>query len=95
MGTLLQILSIFFGIVTLLSGLSLLAFSLPRDPFLPAIFYTGLALIGISISLIILYKSDKKKSNLSSSINILNERYAKGEITIEELDKMRKDLENS
>ena len=95
MGTLLQILSIFFGIVTLVTGLSLSGFSLTRDPFLPAIFYSGIALIGIGISLIIVYKSDKKKSNQSSSFNILKERYAKGEITIEELDKMKKDLDNS
>ena len=89
-------LSLIFGIIVLLIGLPLSLIALTSDPFLSGLFYTGLVLIGIGIFLIKKYDWDKKKSRLKlrneSAIDILRERYAKGEITKEEFEKMKKDL---
>jgi len=99
MGTL----SLIFGVIALLIGLPLAGIVITlHNPFWP-LFYFALALLGIGIFLIIKYGKDKKKSqsvlydksNESSAIGILKERYAKGEISKEEFDKMKKDLENS
>jgi len=91
MGTL----SLIFGVIALLIGLPLAGIIITQqNPFWP-LFYFALALFGIGIFLIRKYGKDKKKSNESSVIGILKERYAKGEITKEEFDKMKKDLENS
>ena len=99
MGTL----SLIFGVITLLIGLPLAVIAITRESFLAGMFYTGLALIGIGIFLIKKYDKDKKKSqsvlydksNESSAIDILKERYAKGEISKEAFEKMKKNLENS
>jgi len=91
-------LSLIFGIIVLLIGLPLSLIALTSDPFLSGLFYTGLVLIGIGIFLIKKYDWDKKKSRLElrneSAIDVLRERYAKGEITKEEFEKMTKDLES-
>ena len=39
--------------------------------------------------------SDVESKKINSSLDILKDRYAKGEITKEEFEKMKKDLENS
>ena len=99
MGTL----SLIFGVITLLIGLPLAVLVITqKDPYWP-MFYAGLVLFGIGIILIIKYDIDKKKSqsvlydksNESSAIDILKERYAKGEISKEVFEKMKKNLENS
>jgi len=99
MGTL----SLIFGVITLLIGLPLTVLLITqKDPYWP-MFYAGLVLFGIGIFLIKKYDKDKKKSqsvlydksNESSAINILKERYAKGEISKEVFEKMKKNLENS
>jgi len=99
MGTL----SLIFGVITLLIGLPLAVLVITqKDPFWP-MFYAGLVLFGIGIFLIKKYDKDKKKSqsvlydksNESSAIDILKERYAKDEITKEEFQNMKNDLENS
>ncbi len=99
MGTL----SLIFGVISLLIGLPLVALVITqKNPFWP-MFYAGLVLFGIGIFLIKKYDKDKKKSQSvlydksdeSSAIDILKERYAKGEISKEEFEKMKKDLENS
>lgn len=60
----------------------------------------GVPLCGIILAVFILLaffavKSEDSKQVGKSPLSILKERYAKGEITKEEFEQMKKDLENS
>jgi putative membrane protein len=53
----------------------------------------ALAVIGIILIIVAVIPSKLNKEKDSSSLDILKDRYAKGEITQEKFDEMRKNLE--
>ncbi|MGO1470682.1 MAG: SHOCT domain-containing protein [Tissierella sp.] len=53
-----------------------------------------IAIIGISIYMIVNNKKDNNNTRSNSALEILNERYAKGEINDEEYKKKKENLRN-
>ena len=74
------------GIILIIIGI--VAF-IPVQMILPFPYGLAIPVILIIAGIIVLLKSMKKGT---SNIEILKERYAKGEITKEEFDKMKEDL---
>ena len=62
---------------------------------MPAVPFIGLIIVVIGIVIMIPGIFLKKKKDLWKKRDFLEERYAKGEITKEEFQNMKKDLENS
>ena len=66
---------------------------LPNGLIVWVIPITLLLIIGISIYMIVKNKKQKNQYKNDSSLNILNERFAKGDIDVEEYEEKKKNLE--
>ena len=75
-----------FGIILIIIGVGS---AIPLQMMLPFPFGLGAVVIIIVAGIFVLRKRNQKKT---PSLEILKERYAKGEITEEEFDKMKEDL---
>jgi len=75
-----------FGIILIIIGV---VSAIPLQMMLPFPFGLGAVVIIIVAGIFVLRKRNQKKT---PSLEILKERYAKGDITKEEFDKMKEDL---
>jgi uncharacterized membrane protein len=74
------------GIILIIIGI---VSAIPLQMVLPFPFGLGAVVIIIVAGIFVLVKRDQKKT---PSLDILKERYAKGDITKEEFDNMKEDL---
>jgi len=91
MGTL----TLVFGISSFISMIPFSIISMMIFPFPWGLFALPLPFFIIGIVLIRRYDREKKKLDNKDSLDILKQRYAKGEITKEEFEQKKQDLENS